>query len=98
MRQLMVISQKKFVRIVIVAALVLLIPLISMQYSEDVNWSLLDFTTAGVLLLIAGLAYELLLARTKNAKQRAIVGAVITVLFLWMWIELAVGLFTNLGN
>jgi hypothetical protein len=74
----------------------LLIPFIAMQLTREVNWTLSDFVSMGVMLCTTGFLLEL--AVRKAGKYRLIAVATIIVLFLWLWVELAVGLFTNWGS
>lgn len=71
----------------------LLIPLIGMQFSNEVKWSGYDFLVMGVLLLLTGTAIELIRRKNKNFRKRAIWIAVCLIIFLLIWAELAVGLF-----
>jgi hypothetical protein len=88
-----VIRKRNIAYIVFGAALVLLIPLIAMQFTDDVNWSLADFVTAFVLLSLVGLVYELLVRRIPNKIIRYVVAVVVLIAFLLVWAELAVGIF-----
>jgi len=92
------IPNKNIVRIAVGAALVLLIPLVAMQFSEEVDWDLADFIIIGILLFGTGLAYELIASRLRNKNHRIVAGVVLLVLLLYVWAELAVGIFTNLGS
>lgn len=79
--------------IVLAVALLLLIPFIAMQFTNEVNWGPFDFVVAGVLLLGTGLVCELVLRMVKNTGYRIVVlGAILLALFL-VWAELAVGIF-----
>jgi hypothetical protein len=86
-------QNKRLIIIVLISALILLIPLIAMQFTSEVNWNLLDFVVAGVLLLGTGLMYELTLRKRNNINYRIVVYVVILVVFLLTWAELAVGIF-----
>jgi hypothetical protein len=86
-------QNKRLIIIVLISALILLIPLIAMQFTSEVNWNLLDFVVAGVLLLGTGLMYELTLRKINNINYRIVVYVVILVVFLLTWAELAVGIF-----
>jgi hypothetical protein len=83
-------------RILIIFGIVLLIlsiPLIAMQLTDEVNWSTFDFIVAGILLLGTGLAIELVLRTIRTTKKRILFcGIILLVLFL-IWAELAVGIF-----
>jgi hypothetical protein len=70
-------------RVALATALILMLPLIAMQFTDDVAWNLFDFVFAGVLLFSAGLAYELLAKRMSNIAYRAAAGlSLVTALFL----------------
>ncbi|MCB0461795.1 MAG: hypothetical protein R2816_06170 [Flavobacteriaceae bacterium] len=89
----MIIQNKRLFGIVISAAILLLIPLIAMQFSDEVDWKLADFIIAGVLLLGTGLICEFVMRKVKKKENRiALVVVIITVLLL-IWAELAVGIF-----
>mgnify|MGYP001825974275 CR=1 FL=1 len=75
----------------------LLIPLIAMQFTAEVNWGLADFVIMGALLF--GLASMfVLIARRLPRPRRALTGIVFVVAFLYIWAELGVGVFTDLGS
>jgi len=89
----MMIQNKRLIGILLIVALLLLTPLIAMQFTDDVKWTLIDFVTAGVLLFGTGLMCELVMRKVKKIRYRiAICGALLTALLL-IWIELAVGIF-----
>jgi hypothetical protein len=74
------------------------IPLIAMQFTDEVNWTLGDFIVMGVLLFGVSLIYELLVKRVRDKDHRYYVTIVLILGFVWLWAELAVGLFTNWGS
>lgn len=76
-------------------AMLLLIPLFTMQFTKQVNWSAFDFIVMGILLASTGLTCEFLSRKiiSKNIKIVVIVGMLI--LFLLIWAELAVGIFNS---
>lgn len=84
---------KRFYGIITIVLILLLVPLIGMQFSEEVNWSLFDFIAAGILLLGTGLAVELVLQKVKSRKNRILILGLIIILLLLLWAELAVGVF-----
>lgn len=97
---------KNVIRIVLVTALILLVPFLAMQFgvqvpdpgsgTSGVTWTSNDFVAAGILLLAAGFALDLVL---RKAGKYRIVGAIAVVLaFFYVWAELAVGVFTNWGS
>lgn len=86
------------VRIAAVTAGLLLIPLIAMQFTREVNWSLFDFLVAGVLIFTTGLIYELIVRGIHDVRYRIAATATLLLAFLYIWAELAVGIFTNWGS
>ncbi len=86
-------KNKRLIGIVLTVAFLLFIPLIAMQFTDEVNWTLSDFVVAGVLLLGTGLICELIMRKVNKTNHRIILCAVILVAFLLIWIELAVGIF-----
>ena len=76
--------------------LVLLVPLLAMQFTNEVAWSLSDFVTAGTLLFGTGLTF--VLAARKMRKYRAVLGVALAAALIYVWAELAVGIFTAWGG
>lgn len=86
-------SYKRFLIILIFVLLILLIPLIAMQLTNEVNWTLADFLLAGILLLTGAFTLDYVFRKVKNVKYRIILFIVILSVFLLVWAELAVGIF-----
>ena len=80
-------------RILPIVGLLLLIPLIAMQLTDEVNWSFFDFIIMGVMLSITGLAIGIIIKKIKYSKYRNIFITMIIMIFLLIWAELGVGLF-----
>ena len=76
-----------------ITALLLLLPLIAMQFTKEVNWTLSDFVVAGVLLFGTGLICELAIRKIKNTKYRIVTIKAVLLVLLLVWAELAVGIF-----
>ena len=91
------ITRRLFVWAVVVA-LILLIPLVAMQFTSEVNWTLSDFVFAGVLLFGTGLTYELVARKAGGIAYRAAVGFALATAFLLVWINAAVGIIGNEDN
>jgi hypothetical protein len=87
------------IRIVLVVAFLLMIPLVAMQFTDQVVWTLADFVVAGTLLGGTGLLYELAArkASSNTAYRAAAAVALGTALFL-VWSNLAVGIIGDEGN
>ena len=86
-------QNKRLAGILITVVVLLLIPLIAMLFTKEVSWTLSDFVAAGMLLLGTGLMCELVLRKVKKTKYRIAIVAVILVVLMLIWAELAVGLF-----
>jgi hypothetical protein len=81
------------IKILPIVGLLLLIPLIAMQLTDEVNWSFFDFIIMGALLTITGLLIGIILKKVNNSKNRLILIVTIVMIFFLIWAELAVGLF-----
>lgn len=86
-------TNKRLIVILSIASILLLIPLITMQFSSEVNWSFADFIVAGILLFGTGLACEFIIRKVKTRKQRIILCAIVLATCFLIWVELAVGIF-----
>jgi uncharacterized membrane protein YgdD (TMEM256/DUF423 family) len=82
-----------FRRILMGTAAILLVPLVAMRFTREVNWGLLDFAVAAVLLAGAGSLYVLLTHKLRTAPQRRLIGGGLLLTLLLLWAELAVGVF-----
>ncbi len=83
----------RVLRIFLVTGLILLVPFVAMQLTDDVNWSLTDFVIIGILLLVAGSIYELVASKLKEPIHRAILAVAVAAIVFLIWAELAVGIF-----
>ena len=81
------------IKILQMVGLLLIIPLIAMQLTDEVEWSLFDFIIMGTLLLITGLMGEIIFKKVKKYKHRVILYVVIAIILFLIWAELAVGIF-----
>jgi len=66
--------------------------MVGMRFSDEVNWSLMDFAAAGMLLFGTGFAFELLSRRSGDVAYRLATGLACTTTLLLIWINLAVGI------
>jgi len=92
------IGKADIVQVVLATGLLLLVPLVAMQVSEEVNWSPADFLFAGVLLVATGLAFKLAAKRTNQIRYRAAFAVAIIAALLLVWLNLAVGLIGSEEN
>ncbi|TPV31424.1 hypothetical protein FJ651_14620 [Paucihalobacter ruber] len=86
-------KQKQFVYLMVGVVALLMLPLIGSYISAEINWSLFDYIVMGILLTVTGLTAILVYNRFKNSKLKFLYLAIIGVVFLLIYIELAVGLF-----
>ncbi len=91
----MILQNKRLIAILSTVAFILLIPLIAMQFTDEVKWSLFDFVVMGVLLLSTGLLCELVMRKFTKLKHRIIIWAFWLIALFLIWAELAVGIFGN---
>ncbi len=80
------------------AACLLLLPLLAMQFTTEVNWDATDFLVFGSMLLAACGSYELAVRMSANRAYRAGFGIAILVAFVTVWINLAVGIIGDENN
>lgn len=85
--------KKSVIRIGLLTVCILLVPLVAMQFSDEVNWSLADFVIAGALLVGTGLIFEFVVRKITNPRRRLIIGSILVFAFLLIWADLAVGIF-----
>lgn len=91
-------SKVSFPLIGLVTAGILLIPLIAMQFSDGWNWDLSDFIIIGILLFVTGTILNLINLKVRDKTHRIMLAIGVLLLFLYVYAELAVGIFTNLGS
>jgi hypothetical protein len=89
---------KSIARVALVTALLLLIPLVAMQFDLGVAWSADDFMTAGILLFGAGLLFTLIARLGNNTFYRLAVGVAVGAGLLLIWGNLAVGFIGSEDN
>lgn len=77
--------------------LLLLVPYVAMQFTDEVNWAIGDFLVMGLLLYSFGCLSAYTVQRTPR-KYRISMAMLLAFAFLYVWAELAVGLFFNLGS
>ena len=85
-------SNKRIATIVLAVAAILAIPLIAMQFTDEVQWSTGDFVMMGAILLSAGLAYELIARRSGKTMYRVTFATTLLGALLLFWVNGAVGI------
>ncbi|MFD1872030.1 hypothetical protein [Hymenobacter bucti] len=89
---------KSLVRLALATACLLLIPLVAMQFTKEVVWTLSDFVIMGALLFGAGLTYVLVSKLSTNGSYRLGVGVAVAAGLLLVWGNLAVGFIGSEDN
>jgi hypothetical protein len=84
--------------ILLVPAAILLIPLVAMKFSDEVDWSGSDFVIMYVLMTSIGLAYKILTRKAESAWYRAAAALGLGAAFLLIWVNLAVGFIGDEDN
>ena len=85
-------------RVALAAAFILSLPLLAMQFTDEVAWSLADFAVASILLFGAGITYELVARKAGNIAYRTAVGVAVATALLLVWINLGVGIIGSEDN
>jgi hypothetical protein len=86
-------QNKRLLSMLVGIGCILLLPLIAMQFTGQVNWSSGDFLVAGGLLLGACAVFEFFARRGGTTAFRVAVGVAIATVVVLVWLELAVGIF-----
>ena len=86
------------VRVLVATAVILLVPLVAMQFTDEVVWTLFDFAVAGALLAGTGLTYRAAARRAGNISHRVAVGGALAAALFLVWTNLAVGIIGDPGE
>jgi len=89
-------QNKRLIIVFLVLSFLLLIPLIAMQFTDEVNWTIIDFVIAGGLLFGAGIISEIVLRKINSLNHKVGLLSAILIIVILIWIELAVGIFGSL--
>ena len=81
-----------------IAAFLLLLPLVAMQFTDEVNWDETDFAVMGAMLAVACGTYELAARMSGNGAYRAAVAVAVAAAFILIWMNLAVGIIGTEDN
>lgn len=66
-----------------------------MMFSNQFNWSLFDFITMGVFLLVLGIGINFILNKVKKGSLRYVLIILVLLLFSLIYVELSVGVFES---
>ena len=73
--------------------LLLVIPLIGINFTDEIDWSLPDFIVAGLNLLVFSICANFIILKISNKNRRVVFITILLILFVLVWAELAVGIF-----
>jgi hypothetical protein len=91
-------QNKVFAWIALATGFILSIPLVMMQFSDEWDWDLSDFIIIGFLIFGMGSMFIFAARKVRSNTARVVIGVAFTLATLYIWAELAVGIFTNLGS
>ena len=86
-------NSRMIFKLFIAVAVLLLVTLVAMQFTEQVTWTLSDFVAMSFLLLGTGLLLALLWRKEGHRTYRLAGMAVIVLAAILFWAELSVGIF-----
>lgn len=76
-----------------IPAMLLVLPLVAMQFTKEVNWTVSDFVIGGILLFGTAGIIHLVLNKVRSQRNRIILSLAILFVLCLVWAELAVGIF-----
>jgi hypothetical protein len=82
---------KNIVALAITTGILLLVPFVAMQFTDEVSWTASDFVIAAVILFGTGVAFLALKGRSRSIYYRLAAGLAVIASFLLLWSNLAVG-------
>lgn len=85
-------------RPLLAAAVLLAVPLVAMQLTDEVVWTLADFAIMGALVVGTGVLYELASMKAGSAAYRLAAAVALGAAFLLVWVTLAVGIIGASGD
>ena len=89
---------KSVVLVAVATAVLLLVPLLAMRFTGEVQWTALDFAVAGAMLFGAGLSFVLLARGARNIAYRLAAAIAVMAALMLVWGNLAVGLIGSENN
>lgn len=84
--------------VALATASILMLPLVAMFFTDEVNWSPFDFIVMGILLFGTGFTYLLISKVSDSMAYRTAVGVAVVAGFLLIWVNLAVGIIGSEDN
>lgn len=91
----MIVKKNNVVVLLSIVGMLLFVPLIAMQFTNEVDWDFPDFLIAAILMFVLGFSLINVWRRIKSRNLRVFFSIGVLLLFLLIWAELAVGLFNS---
>jgi hypothetical protein len=98
-------TNEKISKSILIATLItgaaLLLPLVLMKFTDEVNWSISDFTIVGVLIFATALSYRVVTQRVAGLAYKLAFAMALGTTLVMIWANLGVGLIgsgPNAGN
>lgn len=85
-------NKKRLLGWAVFVIIALLIPLVAMNFTDEINWKLADFIIMAIALSGIGILYEIIAQKSKNKIYRLAFGIGLLAAFLLMWVSGAVGI------
>ena len=82
----------------IATGILLMIPLIAMQFTDEIAWTLSDFIFAGGILFGTGVIYKLVTRKTGDTIYKIAIGFALLAGIFLIWINVAVGIIGSEDN
>lgn len=83
---------KKIIRSLSIAIIAIALLLLATLLENEMKWTLVDFTIAGILVFSACLLYELISPKFSKTWHRVTVGIALGATLLLIWVQLAAGI------
>jgi len=84
------ISKQAIVWSLALTGAVLVVPLIAMQFTDQVSWKTGDFVVAAAMVLVASLMYFHITQRQRKQTNKLLWGLLIGLLLISVWVVLAI--------
>jgi len=88
-------NKKRTIIMLSIVVSLLLTPLIAMQFTEEVKWTLMDFIIAGFILFGAAIGLEYFIRKVQDNKKKIGLILCLVAIVILVWMELAVGIFSS---
>lgn len=85
-------QSKRIIRIAGITGLILMVPLVATLVTDQVNWGVGDFVIMGALIFVTGILIDWAIRKAPEKYRIALV-ALALIAFLFIWGQLAVGMF-----